>query len=146
MGEEVFNMKDFLSKQSNLPEEFNDIVNDNFWQLISTTMKTKELLLKRRNKELSEMEYRCSEKHGYFDAQDASGGNFDDCYNLGKRVGEAELIEEILPFIDNETDEKGLEAAWYDYRSEHPNSVGALMEYYEVFKYAYGRGVTDSNS
>jgi hypothetical protein len=101
----------------------------------------KEFLLKRRDEEKAGMESRLIAANGYFDVQDCSGGNFDDCYQLGKDVGEAELIEEILPFVENEKYNYDMEKAWYDYRAEHPNSVGKLMEYYKVFIYAFNKGV-----
>ena len=62
--------------------------------------KIKELLMNRRhlkNATLIRME---EEKNGYFDAQDFSGGNFDDAFNLGRDVGEAELIEELLQILN----------------------------------------------
>jgi len=62
--------------------------------------KMKEFLLKRRNEEKAKMEQEAVEEDGYFDASSYSGGNFDDCYYMGKEVGEAELIEEILSILD----------------------------------------------
>ena len=62
--------------------------------------KIKELLLKRRNIRNATIVDRVTEEDGYFDAQDFSGGNFDDAFNFGRDVGEAELIEELL-FILN---------------------------------------------
>lgn len=58
-----------------------------------------EFLLKRRNEKTAKMEQDAIEKDGFFDADSYSGGNFDDCYYMGKEVGEAELIEEILSLI-----------------------------------------------
>ena len=60
----------------------------------------KEFLLKRRNLENANLQENAIEEDGYLDAQDYSGGNFDDCLQLGIEIGEAELIEEIL-FILN---------------------------------------------
>lgn len=62
----------------------------------------KEFLTKRRNTEKATLCDRETEKNGYFDAQDFSGGNFDDCFSLGMEVGEAQLIEEILQFFEDE--------------------------------------------
>lgn len=56
----------------------------------------KEWLLRNRNEIKANMETKAIEKEGFFDAQDFSGGNFDDCFNLGKEIGRAELIEELL--------------------------------------------------
>jgi hypothetical protein len=64
--------------------------------------KIKELLLKRRNIRNATLIEKAEEEDGYFDAQDYSGGNFDDAFNLGRDVGEAELIEELLSIIDIE--------------------------------------------
>lgn len=36
----------------------------------------------------------------YFDAQDMSGGNFDDCYNMGIDEGNTQLAREILDMLD----------------------------------------------
>lgn len=62
--------------------------------------KIKELLLKRRNIRNATLIEKAEEEDGYFDAQDYSGGNFDDAFNMGRDIGEAELIEELL-FILN---------------------------------------------
>lgn len=35
-------------------------------------------------KKNANMEEKAIEEDGYFDAQDYSGGNFDDCYYMGK--------------------------------------------------------------
>lgn len=59
----------------------------------------KEFLLKRRNLEKATMENEAEKDDGFFDADSHSGGNFDDCYQMGKDNGEAELIEEILDII-----------------------------------------------
>lgn len=60
----------------------------------------KTFLLKRRNVQKAKMEQDAVEEDGFFDADSYSGGNFDDCYNMGKEVGEAELIEEILLILE----------------------------------------------
>lgn len=36
----------------------------------------------------------------YFDPQDMSGGNFDDCYNMGIEEGNIQLAREILDELD----------------------------------------------
>ena len=64
--------------------------------------KIKELLLKRRNTKTADIVEKAIEKDGYFDAQDYSGGNFDDTFELGREVGEAELIEELLAILNIE--------------------------------------------
>ena len=64
--------------------------------------KIKELLLKRRNIRNATLIEKAEEEDGYFDAQDYSGGNFDDAFNLGRDVGEAELIEELLSILNIE--------------------------------------------
>ena len=62
----------------------------------------KAFLLTRRNEKNSKMEEDAIESEGFFDAQDYSGGNFDDCYYMGKENGEAELIEELLSMSGDE--------------------------------------------
>jgi len=64
--------------------------------------KIKELLLKRRDKQTADIVEKAIEEDGYFDAQDYSGGNFDDAFELGREVGEAELIEELLAILNIE--------------------------------------------
>ena len=64
--------------------------------------KIKELLLKRRNTKTADIVEKAIEEDGYFDAQDYSGGNFDDAFELGREVGEAELIEELLAILNIE--------------------------------------------
>jgi len=59
----------------------------------------KEFLLKYRNEEKANIEKKAIEEDGFFDANSYSGGNFDDCYQMSKEVGEAELIEEILEIL-----------------------------------------------
>lgn len=64
--------------------------------------KIKELLLRRRDTKMATLLERATEEDGYFDAQDYSGGNFDDAFNLGVEVGEAILIEELLNILNIE--------------------------------------------
>jgi hypothetical protein len=68
-----------------------------FWNLRSE--KIKEFLEKRRNLEQSNMVKEETERNGYFDINDLSGGNFDDAFTIGKECGEAEFIEELLSMI-----------------------------------------------
>lgn len=60
----------------------------------------KDLLLKMRNVEKSQMQEDAIKEDGYFDIQSYCGGNFDDCYYMGKEVGEAKLIERILALLE----------------------------------------------
>lgn len=61
-----------------------------------------EYLLKHRNQNKAIIEQEAIEEDGYFDADSYSGGNFDDCYNLGKEIAEAEFIEQLLSIIEND--------------------------------------------
>lgn len=65
-------------------------------------LKLKEFLLSRRNINNATLVEKVEETDGYFDAQDYSGGNFDNAFNLGKNVGEAELIEDLLAILEIE--------------------------------------------
>lgn len=56
----------------------------------------KEFLLKRRNESKANLRKEAIEEEGYFDADSYSGGNFDDCVNMGIEIGEAEFIEKLL--------------------------------------------------
>lgn len=60
----------------------------------------KDFLLEKRNKDNANMEYEAEWNDGYFNPESYSGGNFDDCYQMGKNNGEAELIEELLKIIN----------------------------------------------
>lgn len=61
--------------------------------------KVKELLMKRRNLNKIKMYEDAIEEEGFFNANDYSGGNFDDAFMLGMDIGEAQLVEEILAII-----------------------------------------------
>ena len=71
-------------------------------EIMEQLTKLKELLIKRRNIKMATLVEKAEETDGYFDAMDHSGGNFDDAFNLGKDVGEAELIEELLIILNIE--------------------------------------------
>jgi hypothetical protein len=62
----------------------------------------KQFLLKRRDPEMATLIERAIEKDGYLDVQDYSGGNFDDAFELGSDVGEAQFIEELLAMLNIE--------------------------------------------
>lgn len=64
-----------------------------------TIEKLKNFLEKRRNINKANMVSEAIEEDGYFNAYEYSGGNFDDCFQLGCDVGEAEFIEELLQLI-----------------------------------------------
>lgn len=61
--------------------------------------KVKELLMKRRKLNKIKMYEDAIEEEGFFNANDYSGGNFDDAFMLGMDIGEAQLVEEILAII-----------------------------------------------
>ena len=61
--------------------------------------KVKELLMKRRNLNKIKMYEDAIEEEGFFNANDYSGGNFDDAFMLGMDIGEAQLVEKILAII-----------------------------------------------
>lgn len=61
--------------------------------------KVKELLLKHRNLNKVKMYEDAIEEEGFFNANDYSGGNFDDAFTLGMDIGEAQLVEELLVII-----------------------------------------------
>ena len=58
------------------------------------------MLLKRRDTEKADMVENAIKEDGYFDANSYSGGNFDDAFQMGCEVGEAELIEELLIILN----------------------------------------------
>ena len=72
------------------------------YQMENNMEQIKQFLLKRRNPQMATLIERAVEEDGYLDVQDYSGGNFDDAFELGMDVGEAQFIEELLTILNIE--------------------------------------------
>ena len=62
--------------------------------------KIKELLLTIRNQKILDMITEEEVSEGYFAIDDHVGGNADDAFEIGKEVGEAELVEILLRMLE----------------------------------------------
>jgi hypothetical protein len=62
--------------------------------------KIKELLLTIRNQKILDMITEEEVSEGYFAIYDHVGGNVDDAFEMGKEVGEAELVEILLRMLE----------------------------------------------
>ena len=51
------------------------------------------------NESKANIEEECSDSDNIFNVDEHCGGNYDDCYQLGKEVGEAQFAEELMEII-----------------------------------------------
>ncbi len=58
-----------------------------------------EKIKSRVNTSKANIEEECLNSDNVFNVDEHCGGNYDDCYALGKEVGEAQFAEELLDLI-----------------------------------------------
>lgn len=63
-----------------------------------------ELSYKEYNEICQRAEKNTKDHDGDFDPQSWSGGNFDDCYYMGREDGDIDAAREILSLLQNEID------------------------------------------